>query len=62
MIDRGRHAGLRVGFVLTPGMLATGTALPDTRWFNPQLYRSGGTLTTSKGFDESFRVDGGPLW
>ena len=40
----------------------TGTALPDTRWFNPQLYRSGGTLTTSKGFDESFRVDGGPLW
>ena len=40
----------------------TGTALAETRWFNPQLYRLGGTLTTSKGFDESFRVDGGPLW
>ena len=40
----------------------TGTALGDTRWFNPQLYRLGGTLTTSKGFDESFRVEGGPLW
>ncbi len=40
----------------------TGTALAQTRWFNPQLYRLGGTLTTSKGFDESFRVDGGPLW
>ncbi|MCC6710212.1 MAG: helix-turn-helix domain-containing protein [Gammaproteobacteria bacterium] len=27
-----RHARLRIGFVLTPGMLATGTALPYEMW------------------------------
>lgn len=32
MIDRSRHARLRIGFVLTPGMLATGTALPYEMW------------------------------
>ena len=32
MTDRQRHARLRIGFVLTPGMLATGTALPYEMW------------------------------
>ena len=32
MIDRSRHSRLRIGFVLTPGMLATGTALPYEMW------------------------------
>ena len=32
MTDRSRHSRLRIGFVLTPGMLATGTALPYEMW------------------------------
>jgi transcriptional regulator GlxA family with amidase domain len=32
MSDRSRATRLRIGFVLTPGMLATGTALPYEMW------------------------------